>query len=265
MRGVWSVDGRLLFGAIHADLPAAPHASGRRYVAPGRYFAPAYPPTVNTSFHVVRCAGDPLPYWAPPHEVPRRWGPVDRVTFIRYQLDAPPKKVGQFTYVAVPHWLLAGLTALPAAWWAARVLSRAKTVDRLRKGLCPNCAYDLRATPDVCPECGTVRADAALRVSDHVALEVALARAAAAVPRVSLFACAGLAALWAYAAAVGVLSLAPRPVADQLFYLDAYVPLPPPRVPLWVAIVLTASPLVVRLWRRLYRGRAARRAQARAA
>jgi hypothetical protein len=48
-----------------------------------------------------------------------------------------------------PHWLLA-LTAsvLPAAW----VWRRVHPVSRA--GLCPSCGYDLRATPERCPECG---------------------------------------------------------------------------------------------------------------
>jgi hypothetical protein len=57
-----------------------------------------------------------------------------------------------FWSLRIPYWSLALLCLpLPAArgvgWWRRR---------RTRKqGHCPACGYDLRATPDRCPECGT--------------------------------------------------------------------------------------------------------------
>jgi hypothetical protein len=55
--------------------------------------------------------------------------------------------------------LAVAASVLPLAWLMQQVDIRLQR-RRLRRmsGLCPNCGYDLRATPDRCPECGTARA-----------------------------------------------------------------------------------------------------------
>jgi hypothetical protein len=56
----------------------------------------------------------------------------------------------EFLDVRVPYWAIVLISAgPPAAWVWVRSRRRAD-----RGGLCPVCGYDLRATPDRCPECG---------------------------------------------------------------------------------------------------------------
>jgi len=51
-------------------------------------------------------------------------------------------------------WLSCALVLAPGAWFY--LLSRARArAKRVSKGLCPACGYDMRATPEKCPECGT--------------------------------------------------------------------------------------------------------------
>ena len=58
-----------------------------------------------------------------------------------------------------PFWCIAAATAALPLWWTTtRLRSRIRQRRRQRVGLCPACGYDLRASADRCPECGTAAA-----------------------------------------------------------------------------------------------------------
>jgi hypothetical protein len=60
-------------------------------------------------------------------------------------------------YVGVPYWLI---VALLGAGPALRIVASFARRRGRRGGHCRTCGYDLRATPDRCPECGTAAPDA---------------------------------------------------------------------------------------------------------
>jgi hypothetical protein len=53
--------------------------------------------------------------------------------------------------IVAPAWFWTIMTAILPAIWIIRRLRRR------RPGTCIKCGYDLRATPDRCPECGTTQ------------------------------------------------------------------------------------------------------------
>ncbi|HZN66701.1 MAG TPA: hypothetical protein VFB66_15530 [Tepidisphaeraceae bacterium] len=63
----------------------------------------------------------------------------------------------RWTELQVPHWSLLLVAGIAPTCSVVRKIRRRR---QLNAGLCPRCGYDLRATPQRCPECGTVAAEA---------------------------------------------------------------------------------------------------------
>ncbi|MEA2735244.1 MAG: hypothetical protein QOE14_1695 [Humisphaera sp.] len=97
----------------------------------------------------------PRPYYVW-HTAPARTsspGIVSGGTLVRFGARV---RMSGFGWVVVPHWVLV-LTTLPGACLSLGRMRRSILAKvRRNYGHCPACGYDLRATPDRCPECGAV-------------------------------------------------------------------------------------------------------------
>ena len=70
------------------------------------------------------------------------------IHYVRTRDQLAPGIVHFLFHAGIPHGLVAALAMiLPAVWTGS-------WLRRRRVGLCPQCGYDLRATPGRCPECG---------------------------------------------------------------------------------------------------------------
>lgn len=88
------------------------------------------------------------------------WHPIDALALRQTQFTFASRSGTGGPYVQtsrtvfISYWLLTLLLLLPPIGWAMLLWRRRHIARRAKKGRCHACGYDLRATPDRCPECG---------------------------------------------------------------------------------------------------------------
>lgn len=88
---------------------------------------------------------------------PKRGGVGTRLEVGLSQYPSTPKYMRlrfDIESLSIPFWMIALFAATGPIWWVCRfVVERRRTAS----DACPQCGYDLRASPERCPECGRER------------------------------------------------------------------------------------------------------------
>jgi len=96
--------------------------------------------------------------WGAPRRVPGILPKFNRFGFIYWNTFEPPQTGFERAIgCGVPIWFAMLLLATLPAVEARRIVRNRRRNRRARLGLCVQCGYDLRASPDRCPECGKLR------------------------------------------------------------------------------------------------------------
>ena len=108
-----------------------------RYYNTGRPWPCKFPAIAGCYYYTLKQTHQ----WAAPGHGDPTWKTAARIT-------------SRWRVAGFPHWMAAGVTlVLPVSRFLGHWLDRRRRIDTAF-GLCPACRYDLRATPERCPECG---------------------------------------------------------------------------------------------------------------
>jgi zinc-ribbon domain len=80
--------------------------------------------------------------------------PYTRLNSLGFSIETTPKSPSRSSYcrIMIPFWFICLVTAIPPYLWLRSY--RRNHLAKL-KGFCSKCGYDLRASKERCPECGT--------------------------------------------------------------------------------------------------------------
>ncbi len=149
---IYSSDGQIALGYFRKAAGGAAKDMGRRYIGdePGWHFKTTDDVPTNL-FGINRNIWHRIGF----HAERNQWrlhastNPMNRYGGRLWLLDD--------RWISFPHWVPLAIVMPVPLHRAMRMLQRRR---RMRRNRCPDCAYDLRATPGRCPECGWSHADA---------------------------------------------------------------------------------------------------------